>query len=189
MLQTIYLDMDGVLVDWVGGVLSSFGRNPFDQLDLNQHDLFEFFGLPQQVFWNEIASDPAWWAALRPYPWYKELYQLASRYANEVVICTSPGRCPASPHGKMLWLKEFLGIEGDKVILTSQKYRLAYQPGTVLIDDSESVLTAWAEVARKRPGQYTWKISFPQPWNRSYSFVQRRMEYTQMQLHVHAKRK
>jgi hypothetical protein len=188
MTDTIYLDLDGVLVDWVGGVLSAFGKDKAEQETLFEHDLFRFWGLSADHYWNEVATSSQWWECLEPLPWAKDLLDLCQKYCNNVLICTSHGRCAHAPTGKHLWVNRVLGLDSKKVINVYDKWRLAYQPRVVLIDDSDHVIEKWAEVARQQPGGYENAIRMPQPWNKARSFVNQRMEYIQRSLCVYAKR-
>ena len=188
-LKTIYLDMDGVLVDFVGGVLAHHNIDPKEQANIKSWDFFQQFGIDEQKFWDTTAAYSGFWRNLDPYPYAQDVMDYCRMYAEEVKLCTSCG-CPAAASGKNGWAKTFLGIESKDVIHIVDKWRLAYMPGTILIDDSEINLAHWhnACTAANR-GLYAWSILFPQPWNTSRHFVDTRLAYLQRNLRVHSTRK
>ena len=188
-LRTIYLDMDGVLVDFVGGVLRHFNISLDEQANIKSWDFFQQFGIAEQDFWNNIAASSGFWQRLPAYPYAHDVMDLCRKYAEEVIICTSNG-CEAAGSGKNAWMREHFGMKSSQVISITDKWRLAYMPGTILIDDSEINLAHWhnACTAANR-GLYAWSILFPQPWNTSRHFVDTRLAYLQRNLRVHSTRK
>jgi 5'(3')-deoxyribonucleotidase len=188
-LKTIYLDMDGVLVDFVGGVFKRYDIDPSEQANIKSWDFFAEYDIDEQHFWNTVAARVGFWRDLEPYPYAKAVFNMCHKYAEEVKICTSCG-CPAAASGKNDWIKEHLGLASKDVIHIVDKWRLAYMPKTILIDDSEVNLAYWhnACTAANR-GLYAWSILFPQPWNTSRHFVDTRLAYLQRNLRVHSTRK
>jgi 5'(3')-deoxyribonucleotidase len=188
-LKTIYLDMDGVLVDFVGGVLAHHNIDPSEQANIKSWDFFQQFEIDEKNFWKTTAGKIAFWRNLPPYDYTQDVMDYCRMYAEEVKLCTSCG-CPAAASGKNDWAKTWLNIESKDVIHIVDKWRLAYMPGTILIDDSEINLAHWhnACTAANR-GLYAWSILFPQPWNTSRHFADTRLAYLQRNLRVHSTRK
>ena len=188
-LNTIYLDMDGVLVDFVGGVLAHHNIDPSEQAHIKSWDFFQQFEIDEKNFWEHTAANTGFWRNLEPYPYAQGVIDYCRMYAEEVKLCTSGG-CPAAASGKNDWAKMYFRMESKDVIHIVDKWRLAYMPGTILIDDSEINLAYWhnACTAANR-GLYAWSILFPQPWNTSRHFVDTRLAYLQRNLRVHSTRK
>jgi len=188
-LRSIYLDLDGCLVDFVGGALRSLRLDETLQEKVLIFDFFNQFRLDEKQFWSTIANSVEWWASLTPYPWASELYQTCCRYADKVVLCTSHSDCAYAATGKMLWVEKHLGVSPSSVICITEKQRLAAAKGTILIDDSDVNVQQWAEACKLagRP-PYEWAIRFPQPWNKARAFVDRRLAQVQMNLRVHSQR-
>ncbi|MFN9112478.1 MAG: hypothetical protein ACK5XN_20625, partial [Bacteroidota bacterium] len=98
-LKTIYLDMDGVLVDFVGGVLAHHNIDPSEQANIKSWDFFQQFGIAEQEFWNNTAASSGFWQHLPAYPYAHDVMDLCRMYAEQVIICTSNG-CEAAASGK-----------------------------------------------------------------------------------------
>ncbi len=188
-LRTIYLDMDDVLVDFVGGVLRHFNIGLSEQANVKSWDFFSQFEIDQKFFWNNVAASTGFWRDLDPYPYTQGVMDLCLKYAEEVKLCTSCG-CSAAASGKNEWAKRHLGMESKDVIHIVDKWRLAYMPRTILIDDSESNLALWHDACTAaNRGLYAWSILFPQPWNTSRHFADTRLAFLQRNLRVHSTRK
>ena len=132
-----YLDMDGVLVDFVGGIESRFGVNLQAWPD-GFYDIREVVQcrLNRKVtprdFW---ALGHAFWANLHPTRECKPLIDALE--GCETYLLTSPTLEPECASGKMAWIKYHLPQFMRKVIITPQKHLLA-NSNSVLIDDSDA---------------------------------------------------
>jgi len=155
----IFLDMDGVLCDFVSAAFSAHGST-FDPKDYPRGGfaLDEVLGCTTAEFWRRIDfAGEYFWENLEPYPWadvlFRELQQV-----DEVIIATSPSRSPASYSGKKRWLR-YMGMHGVQSMFGSRKYLMS-KPGRILVDDGEHNTTQW----EREGGQ---AILVPQPWNRA----------------------
>ncbi|RQW92782.1 MAG: hypothetical protein EHM79_00195 [Geobacter sp.] len=163
MSLLFYLDMDGVLADFVGGAFKLFDKEydpttwPPDKKEIHQ-----VLGVSSGTFWSKIYSEGSmFWSTLEPYPWAQDFYKLLKGYGG-VVFCSSPPRNPSALQGKLEWLQGFSG-EGELLrnYLFSPVKHLAAVPGSILIDDSEQQCQMFANVAKG----LCMSILFPQPWN------------------------
>lgn len=153
----IFLDMDGVLCDFVSAAFSAHGQkfNPNDY----PRGVFaceKILGVTTNEFWRRVDfGGEAFWENLDPYPWAldlaKELQQI-----DRVIIATSPSRSPASYSGKRRWLQK-MGLCRLDAMFGAQKWLMS-RPGRVLVDDGEHNVVAWLHEG----GQ---AILVPQPWN------------------------
>lgn len=142
MNRRIFLDMDGVLVDFVGGALKIHGWTQ-EQLRaamvLGEWDLAKPMGLTQDEFWEPINDAGEWfWLLLKPLPWISEMVELTTAL-GEWWIVTAPSRDPRSYSGKVKWLQNWFGHDFNRTIFTQDKYLLAKE-NTLLIDDREKTV-------------------------------------------------
>lgn len=174
-MKEIYLDLDGVCVDFISSAISAHGHHAPSVLERwEANHKGEFF--PDKVlqmemdhFWNHIASlGESFWVDLEPYPWFEELYQRLSEVGH-VVFCTSSTRAPSCLSGKLHWLQARFGTDFDEYILTAHKERLAHG-GAFLVDDYD------VNVARfnDRGGN---GVLFPQFWNSNHHYSGDPLDY------------
>ena len=144
----IYLDMDEVLVDFVGGACAAHGwtREQFEKVRTpGVWSMPEFMGLSLDEFWEPIhAAGENFWFDLNPTPWCKEVIELAEEYSKEWHIVTAPSRCETSYTGKVRWLKSYFGPQFNNFVITPHKHILA-QEHTWLIDDREKNVESFCE--------------------------------------------
>ena len=160
----IYLDMDGVLADWIRGVAMLFTTNP-DALMANwDHeagsDICPQLGISMDMLWQRIdCAGEAFWSGLPAFPWTHYLWQSCQDIARTTVL-SSPSWHPSSLAGKLQWLdKHFGGPVAFRRYLIGPEKRAVAAPGRVLIDDREKMCLEWEEEGGKA-------ILFPGPGNR-----------------------
>lgn len=164
-LDVIYLDMDGVLVDFMAGVARVTGvdRSCFYGMD-NTHFwgvieiLEEQTGQPwtKEDFWKMVEDGGHdFWATLEKYPWADELYDLCRSLAPTVIM-TSPGTHSSSASGKMAWIQSNLP-DVERFAITPCKHHMSH-PGALLIDDSTEYCAKFEQYGGVA-------YLFPQPWS------------------------
>lgn len=152
----IFLDLDGVLGDFVGASAKLMG---FDPRIVTTWDYYPLIGTTQEEFWNRIHSEGSrFWEEIEPYCWAKDLYEQCKKIAPTVIL-TSPSDHPSCVHGKAVWLKKHLGVGPSGYFMGSSKEFFA-GPESVLIDDGDHNV----EKFRANGGR---SILFPQPWNKN----------------------
>jgi 5'(3')-deoxyribonucleotidase len=153
----IFLDMDGVLCDFVSAAFSAHGVTfKPDEYPRGEFACEKIIGCTSSEFWRRIDfAGEYFWENLEPYPWAKSLFE-ELQLIDEVIIATSPSRSPASYAGKRRWLRH-MGMHGVQSMFGSRKYLMA-KPGRVLIDDGEHNVKPWI----REGGQ---AVLVPQPWN------------------------
>ncbi len=162
-MPTIYLDMDGVLVDFFSAALRVHGSEALaDAWPKGVRDMANVLGLSQSEFWRPIeALGDQYWIDLEPLPGMHRLLRVA-RNAGAMMILTSPHQHAASHSGKYIWMQNHLakghGRRFADYVLTRAKHRLA-RPDSVLVDDKEGHVEAFREAGGHA-------ILFPQVWNR-----------------------
>ena len=162
----IYLDLDGPMVDWQGGVYKLFK----EITPAGQGLAHEVLGVSKSEIWKRVyRAGSEWWAELEPTPWAHELYDELCR-AGEVVILSSPSHIPAGASGKVKWMKKFFNGNFRDYVLTSRKELLA-KKGDILIDDMESNIAKFSQNGGDG-------ILFPRPWNYNADKSDRAFEVT-----------
>ncbi len=176
-IERIYLDMDGVLVDWFGGIcdLMQLDRVWLEQFWIDGANTEQTLKIDQEHMWNLVnrhGSD--WWAHLNPLPWTTELLGLFAETSAEISILTSPANSDYAATGKIRWLKHYMPYYVDRIHLTAQKHHVARE-GVLLVDDSdincERFIAAGGEA-----------VLFPQVWNKKRVFSSSPMQSVRAQL-------
>ena len=149
-----FLDLDGVLVDFVGGALKLHGK------ELPHHetswDFMAQLGIGPEAFWSPMGED--FWANLEPTPEMPHIVELVESHFNrDVYLCTSPCQTPGCTTGKARWVEKHLPNYRRKLILLGGKDLFA-GPNRVLIDDHDKNVEAW----RLAGGM---AVLVPRPWN------------------------
>ncbi len=168
----ICLDMDGVLVDFVGGAAKVLN---YDPAVVNCWDYYPLIGVTENEFWKAIdAAGSDFWAYMPEYPWCQQLYDDCCKHGPTILL-TSPSQCPSSTHGKLRWMQEKFGRRFRDYLMGAKKEFCA-RPDTVLIDDSDANCKKFQDHGGRA-------ILFPRPWNENrgmdepYSFVLEQLDY------------
>ena len=176
-MATAFVDMDGVLTNFLGPALDLHGRSIPEvygtSVALGTWEVWKLFGATAEAFWRPIeAVGFDFWANL---PWTTEgrhILQMAEQVFGEpnVRLLSSPSSDPMSAAGKVAWVRRELpqyagrlilcpgGPKSDDPAVIRGKGAVA-GPGKVLIDDSDHNLAEWAR------GGGDAGILVPRPWN------------------------
>src|SRR3990172_6496203 len=99
MIKTIFLDMDGVIVDLSTGLQKSFPD--WDGVT----SIYDHFSISKDDFWRKMRGRGThWWSDLPEFPWSKQLVETCEKVVapQNVYILTSPGRtCVTTATGKL----------------------------------------------------------------------------------------
>ena len=176
----IYLDLDGVCVDFISAAIAAHGRDPDEVLDRWATDHrgefypYNVLGMEMDPFWEHLHMlGESFWVELKPYPWFEELYAKLEEIGH-VVFCTSSTRSPSCVSGKLHWLQARFGLDFQDYVLTTHKERLAHD-NAFLIDDFDQNVDRFS--ARGGHG-----ILFPQFWNSNHTVEGNRIAYVIDQL-------
>lgn len=129
----IYCDLDGVLVDFSGGLSAITGKEypKRGEYELGSEE------------WDVVDKGHFF----RDLPWIsggKELWEMLAPY-NPVILTGLP-RGKTAKGDKKAWVYRELG-HGVKVICCKSRDKKNYaKPGDILIDDREDNIRAWEEV-------------------------------------------
>lgn len=146
----IYLDLDGVIVDLVQGILNKERITHFHWPE-GDYDIEKVIGIKLKSLSQEF------WATLPMTMEAIEILNLVCKHkdTSQVVLCSSPcsHECAA---GKWQWWKNSQ-FAGFPLILTDTKWVLATRD-SLLIDDSDTQCTLFWQC-------YGSTLLVPRPWN------------------------
>lgn len=135
MIETIYCDLDGVLVDFEKKIREEFGVSSK-----------EFFSKNTQIdAWKKIDKIKNFWYDMEWTDGGKELWKYLQSLSDvEIKILTSPVNLVKNcKTDKSKWVRENLGSDVD--VIFSQKKEKYANPQSVLIDDKYSNIQKFKE--------------------------------------------
>ena len=154
--QVFLLDVDGVLANFIQGIIDSHGW----VMNHDQYDSWNYhrsIAISDEEFW-ECTYAENWWYYLNAYPWAQEIVGKLEAIGR-VVFCTSPNHDASCPSQKVMWLRKhgFLGPQATNFQIGPEK-ELNARSGAILIDDSDANVKKYRDAG----GQ---AFLFAQPWN------------------------
>ena len=158
--MNVYLDMDGVIVDFGGGCLKAHGKEDLSNSDIKEFYFYKDWGMSDEEFWEPIQTKE-FWESLEWTPWGRDFFESLSMLEecgdiDRLEIVTRPAfQYPGTVEGKLAWINK--NIHGfERVTFTRDKHLMA-KTG-VLIDDSQKNYDEFVQAGGAA-------ILFPQPWN------------------------
>lgn len=129
-----FLDMDGILTDFVSAACKAHGKD--------YPKVFNGYGLPEALgmednsfFWEKFCTED-FWANLDWMPDGQKILELVESTFNDICIMTSPTRNPRCASGKLIWIEKHIPQYYRKYFIGPRKW-LAASPNKILIDDSD----------------------------------------------------
>ena len=157
---TVFLDLDGVIVDWYNGLREFAGKPPEiydifrdDPMLLSFEAITNIYGGHEDLTKLQASQSSSFWVDLKTHPWSDYLIQSLQKKFS-VAFLTSPGNFPISAQGKMEWQK--IRYPDIPILITKHKY-MASAPNKILIDDDDWQLTRFDQaggMAIKWPNQF-----------------------------------
>jgi len=139
----IFLDMDGVISDWLGAAckLCDIDLDDKDTRDgiKEANGYLEGF-VDEKLLWSKIEeAGVGFWENLELFPWGKKLYNKLKGLGDEFSILSSPGKfteiASIACKGKVLWLDNHFNNKEDYILAYNKS--LCASENTILIDDSQ----------------------------------------------------
>ncbi len=161
---TLFIDLDGVLVDFVRGVIRKF-NSPLRVEEVQWHLEPQFGFADPAEFWAALGAN--FWATLsctpESYVLLAQLEQLVGH--GRIALLSSPGtgnHAYIAREGKARWVENHLPpCYSRSLVLAGAKHNLA-GPHKVLIDDHDENIDAWSKAGGVA-------VPVPRPWNRWHS--------------------
>lgn len=157
----VFLDLDGVLVDFRRGICEAFNRN-----DPSTNWTF-------WENWEGITSGMVnakcnnyFWKYLNWTHDGQEIEQAVRNKFKDIYLLTTPMPNPGSGTGKLEWIKQYMPWIYDRVIFSSVgvSKSLFAKPDTLLIDDKDKNIAEF--IAAGGHG-----ILVPRPWNELHGWA------------------
>jgi len=133
----VFLDLDGVLVNFLGSALRGNNIRAPDPWPMGVWDMFDAIKVADQIAFWRAFDDEDFWAHLDWMPKGRRILNLLEATLGEDNICllTSPTYNPGCHNGKMRWIREHMPNYRRKTLIGACKHFCAH-PGSLLIDDS-----------------------------------------------------
>jgi 5'(3')-deoxyribonucleotidase len=181
--QVIFLDLDGVLVDFIGAALRLHSREDFFETPSNRGlwDIEELVAGSKRKFWAPLDG-PKFWSSLEKLPESDQIVHWCAEKVGEenVAILTTPSSSPYCIPGKQQWLRKYYPQFSSRTIFTGAKEFLA-APGKFLVDDRDLNV----EKFNKAGGT---GILVPRLWNAGHPLYSNVMETLNGQWEAYARR-
>lgn len=172
-----FLDMDGVLVDFVSDMCRVHNRpNPYnDPINLGKFDMAEIWGMTAEEFW-EPTVNPYFWRDMSKLPEADDLVEtVLTRFGtSNTCILSSPSQSQYCIPEKRQWLQIHYPRLASNILFGSAKRFLA-GPGRFLIDDYDANIIRFAKAGGVG-------LTYPQPWNRLHALTGDRVHVIQAAL-------
>jgi 5'(3')-deoxyribonucleotidase len=167
----VYLDLDGVLVDFDMGMQRAHNRViEHDGLGQRPYKIEKVWGITEEEFW-EPTRTAQFWSELDWTPdgidILNEIETIVGR--KQVAILTSPTLDPNCVAGKIQWVIDNIPEYRPRTFVGSRKEMLAH-PDAVLIDDTDYKLDRFVKAGGKG-------ILVPRQWNRNWNVEQEPVDY------------
>jgi len=153
-MKKIFLDLDGVIVDWDQGVIDWFNLDATHEDVTHWGSLCDMTGLSDADFWGQLCEE--WfWEGLK----FTEYAAEVLYYLKDLDVCllTSPAMHTAG--WRQNWIQKNLPeyFHAKRYLIGPGKEHVA-RADTILIDDYEVNVNKFREAGGEA-------ILFPQPWN------------------------
>lgn len=171
MVKTVFLDMDGVIVNFRKGVHDAFGK------------LYDYSTLSNKwTFWDDWddvtlemvnhACNTEFWRHLE---WTEDgrdiLSVIFNKFdVNQIYLLTDPVIGTGTEDGKTKWIKGRL-LDGfiKRTIITQAPKHLLARPDILLIDDKDQNIDEFVQAGGRG-------CLVPRPWNRAHFYADRTVE-------------
>ena len=176
-----YLDMDGVLVDFIGGANRAHGKEDPFLIEANRgtYAVEELWGMTPKEFWEPLNS-LEFWENLEKTPECDEIIELACNGFGDENVCilTAPSEFEGCMVAKQRWMKKHYPEFVKRTIFAAAGTKqFIGGPEKLLIDDRDSNVEEW----RKAGGR---GILLPRPWNKLHHQSDHPMRWLKEELQI-----
>lgn len=161
MKQTIFLDMDEVIADWMASFLRYFDYR-IDSRIMTRYEIWEFLGISRDEFWSQLENAPVeFWEGIKPTPWANQIVRTVTESSNDVYVLSN-GAFGNAATGKHRWLVNHFPELQSRLMLVRDKWLVA-APNRLLVDDSAEQVEKFVRAGGEA-------IMIDRPWNISHKF-------------------
>ncbi len=160
MKQICFLDMDGVICDFVGSTCKAHGlESPYG--NVNCHGIFEMeqcWGMTEEKFWEPLATRE-FWEFMPKTPEADQIvnFLLQQFGAENICVLTNPSAYDGCIGAKKAWIKREYP-EFEKQMLFGASKQFLARPGAYLVDDRDKNIVGFNEFGGHG-------ITVPRAWN------------------------
>jgi 5'(3')-deoxyribonucleotidase len=171
MIKTIFLDMDGVMVNFLDGLhralKAPYQYDPYPYKKglwnmLNAIRPFDFGGKGPTFEECDACCTQEFWANLKWMHDGRDIFRLVTTVFNpdDIYLMTTCMRNPGTPLGKAQWVEKHIPLFEDRIIILGYDVGkgIFARPDTLLIDDRDKNVKEFTEA-----GGYG--ILVNRPWN------------------------
>lgn len=161
-MKRILIDCDGVLADFLGGVLEIINKEYFSNLSASsclEWEIEKAFALPKGMV-AEIAAREGFCLNLNRMPGAALAVSQLREQGHDVYCVTSPWLGPHWMPERTQWLSYFFGFDKKHIVC-----------GDVMIDDKASTVAEWTDARPNSLG-----IVWDYPHNQSLANIPGRIE-------------
>ncbi|RKY06079.1 MAG: hypothetical protein DRP65_12230 [Planctomycetota bacterium] len=168
----IFLDLDGVLVDFVGGIHRAFGKEYSYNSAPIKWNFFEHWSPKVHSCDINRACTVDFWANL---DWMCDGREILRKIdeeldvSDDLFLLTCPMHNPQSWTGKRLWVERHIPHLVDRLIVTPAFKGIFASDNAVLIDDKDENIAKFVEAGGRG-------ILVPRPWNELRGWAGRTLE-------------
>jgi 5'(3')-deoxyribonucleotidase len=159
MIKTIFLDVDGVLVNFRKGIHDAFVK-PYHYPTLSKKWKF-WDDWPEVTFEmvNAVCTIGFWQNLEWMHDGHDILRVIFDKFsASQIYLLTTPMPNIESPTGKWLWVHDQIPAYIKRTIITQAPKFLLARPDTLLIDDKDQNIDEFVEAGGRG-------CLVPRPWN------------------------
>ncbi|MBR5154456.1 MAG: hypothetical protein IKW58_01890 [Alphaproteobacteria bacterium] len=128
----IFLDMDGVLVDFDGEFERKHGILPYK--------------LPRQELWQIVLDTKDYWVDLPKLSDADELVSYLSKFGFKILTGLPQYGFDKAEKEKKMWLDKHYGIKEGVICCLSKDKQIYGKEGDILIDDRAPNIERWVEM-------------------------------------------
>jgi 5'(3')-deoxyribonucleotidase len=170
MIKTIFLDMDGVMVNFLGGLHKAlnapyaYDPYPYEKGLWNMLDAirpFDFGGNAPSFEECDACCTQEFWANLDWLHDGRDIFKLVTDTFNpgDIFLLTTPMPNVGSASGKVEWIRKNLPDYKDRMFITTASKSTIAGPDTLLIDDRDKNVEDFREAGGHA-------ILVARPWNK-----------------------
>lgn len=164
MNHKVFLDVDGLVADFVGGICKAHNKsNPYNtESNCGNYDIDKIWGMTTAELWQP-ANNHEFWRDLEPTVDADEIMEIILSHFDEEQVCflTSPITHSSCLSGKYEWICKHYPKFSRRFLIGSVKHFCAGS-NSLLIDDFDKNIRKFALHGGTA-------ILYPRPWNHMYT--------------------
>jgi 5'(3')-deoxyribonucleotidase len=168
-MKTVFLDMDGVLVDFVGGLHRALGLYYNQELYPYKAGCYDMFpaavaasrGRHTMDSLHRACYSAPFWARMKWDRRGREILGICEACSTDVYLASYPMDHPEAWAGKLWWINENMPAYKTRVMLMTVHKQILARPNTILIDDRDDNVDKFIAAGGEA-------YLIPQPWNSKY---------------------